>query len=461
MLSGFFGPEIFGVYTLAITIVTLVKMFAPLGTELGTVYFGARYRQNDEQEKLKGLVFSSVFISTLNALLCSIIIWFAAPFLMDDTRALKAAIPAILLWTPLHTLVGLLRAQKDMKGNAVVYQLFLPICLLIGMSLIVALNMDLYSALIAYCFSFSLTLVFGIKWSWKHYGKLITDTNIKPSYNIVELLQYSIPMAFSQLVFRLNAWMDILMLGWLVTALDVGVYRIAVSLVMICGLPINAIITIFNPIIVELVNSNNLGKLNQLLKLVTKWLMLFTLPVLLTLYALPDVVLMIFDSAYLPSQAPLQILIMGQLVWASCSLCMRVIPMSGYALLNLCNGIVAALVNISLNYWLIPKYGTLGAAMATSITLATWSFWRLGEAWFLLRCFPFTKHTLSMFFVAVPIGYFLQSLDGAVNMFWRITIVLPVVAAFAFTSWYLGKQQEDEQIIAAVKRKLNRLTFSK
>ena len=79
MLSGFFGPEIFGVYTLAITIVTLVKMFAPLGTELGTVYFGARFRQNNEPEKLKGLVISSLVVSCFNALLCSVVIWVVAP----------------------------------------------------------------------------------------------------------------------------------------------------------------------------------------------------------------------------------------------------------------------------------------------------------------------------------------------------------------------------------------------
>ena len=135
--------------------------------------------------------------------------------------------------------------------------------------------------------------------------------------------------------------------------------------------------------------------------------------------------------------------------------------MSGYAFLNLCNGIVAALVNISLNYWLIPQYGTLGAAMATSITLATWSLWRLGEAWYLLRCFPFTKHTGAMLFIAIPLGYTLQSFEETLTLGWRISIVLPVVAVFTLTSWYLGKQQEDEQIISAFKRKIKRFTSAK
>ena len=135
--------------------------------------------------------------------------------------------------------------------------------------------------------------------------------------------------------------------------------------------------------------------------------------------------------------------------------------MSGYAFLNLCNGIVAALVNISLNYWLIPKFGTLGAAMETSTTLAVWSVWRLGEAWYLLRCFPFTKHSAAMLLVSVPLGYSLHSLESSLTLGWRISIVLPVVAVFALTSWYLGKQQEDEQIISAIKRKVKRFTSAK
>ena len=163
---------------------------------------------------------------------------------------------------------------------------------------------------------------------------------------------------------------------------------------MISTLPINAIITIFNPIIVELVQSKNFERLNGLLKLVTKWLLLFNLPLLMLFYMLPDVVLTFFDDAYAPSQYPLVILVGGQVIWSACSIAMRIIPMSGYAMLNLANGVVAAIVNMGLNYYLIPKYGNLGAAMATSITLIIWSMWRLIEVKWLLNCFPFHKINL-------------------------------------------------------------------
>ena len=40
--------------------------------------------------------------------------------------------------------------------------------------------------------------------------------------------------------------------------------------------------------------------------------------------------------------------------------------MSGYALLNLCNGIAALALAITLNWLLIPQYGGLGAAAGTA-----------------------------------------------------------------------------------------------
>jgi O-antigen/teichoic acid export membrane protein len=463
LLSGFFGPEIFGIYTLTITIVTLVKMFSPLGTELGTIYFGARFRQDNEQAKMKGLVISSLGISTFSAIVCSIILWLAAPTIVEINPELRLsefrwAIPAILFWTPLHTLVGLLRAQKDMKGNAIVYEIAVPLLLLAGAIAIVLLNLSLQTALIAYWFSLALSLSLGIKWSWGHFGSILQNRSIKPVYFTKELLKYSIPMAFSQFVFRLNAWMDIIMLGWLASSADVGIYKIAVSLAMVCSLPIHAIITIFNPIIVELVNKKDFTKLNGLLKLVTKWLLLFNLPVLMIFFVIPDIVLLFFGKAYQPSQGPLEVLVMGQLVWSACSIAMRLIPMSGYPLLNLVNGIVAGLVNIGLNYILIPKYGSIGAAIATASTLAVWSMWRLVEARYLLRCFPFHKISFLMISSAVTISLGLKYVLEDQSPWLRILSVGLSIVVFIAASVIFGREKEDQVILQTIKQKLNRFT---
>jgi O-antigen/teichoic acid export membrane protein len=226
---------------------------------------------------------------------------------------------------------------------------------------------------------------------------------------------------------------------------------------MISTLPINAIITIFNPIIVELVQSKSFDRLNGLLKLVTKWLLLFNLPLLMLFYILPDVVLAFFDDAYAPSQHPLIILVAGQLIWSACSIAMRIIPMSGYAMLNLANGVVAALVNLGLNYWLIPEYGNIGAAMATSITLVVWSMWRLIEVKWLLNCFPFHKINLLLLGGAVVLSTVLKFVIQDSELWIRILCTSTLIIGFMGLAFWLGRESEDDDILKAIQRKIQRL----
>ena len=112
LLSGYFGRKSLGSYTIVITIMTLVKMFSPLGTELGTVYFGARHRKNADRAKLKGLIVSSMGLSVASSIMCMAMLWIAAPAITDHVSELRVIATALLFWTPLHTIVGLLKSSR-------------------------------------------------------------------------------------------------------------------------------------------------------------------------------------------------------------------------------------------------------------------------------------------------------------------------------------------------------------
>ena len=72
LLSTALGPEIFGSYTFAVTVATIVAAFGPIGVDRGAVYFGARYRQSNSWSKLRGLLQSTLVISMCSAVVvCS------------------------------------------------------------------------------------------------------------------------------------------------------------------------------------------------------------------------------------------------------------------------------------------------------------------------------------------------------------------------------------------------------
>jgi len=57
-------------------------------------------------------------------------------------------------------------------------------------------------------------------------------------------------------------------------------------------------------------------------------------------------------------------------------------------------GVVLVFVTIGLNQWLIPKFGIEGAAMATLISIFSYSVSKLLFVVFKMKLFPFTQKTL-------------------------------------------------------------------
>ena len=119
--------------------------------------------------------------------------------------------------------------------------------------------------------------------------------------------------------------------------------------------------------------------------------------------------------------------------------------MSGYAMLNLANGVVVAIVNMGLNYWLIPKYGNIGAAMAASITLIVWSMWRLVEVKWLLKCFLsqnqsiFTRRRRTVF------NDHQTSIQDS-SLWIRLPVTGTLILGFIGLAFWLGREPEDDDI---------------
>ena len=223
-----------------------------------------------------------------------------------------------------------------------------------------------------------------------------------------------------------------------------------------------AVNTMFNPMVSELVSTREFERLNALLKIVTRWLTILAVPLYLVLLLVPDAVLSIYDDAYLAAAVPIQILIFGQFFQVSLAPANRLIPMAGHSTLNLINAVVAACLNLGLNFWLIPIYGGRGAAAASAVTFALWSLWRTAEVWFMYRCFPFSKRTLA--FLAGSVGLLAVGWVVPATMGWgllaRVGVTALVLLAYVALVWFVGRAPEDSEVtgpaVARLKKKLGR-----
>ena len=120
-------------------------------------------------------------------------------------------------------------------------------------------------------------------------------------------------------------------------------------------------------------------------KLVSRWLLVFSIPVSIMLFVFPENILSLFGYEYLVSKNVLVVLTASTLIQAFFGAASPTLGMSGFAKLVLVNTAIAFILNFVLNYYLIPLYGIKGAAYATLITMTLIGLLRSVQVRFYLK----------------------------------------------------------------------------
>jgi len=462
-LSGALGTTGFGIYTFATTVVNILTALSPLGTKAGITMFGARYMGKAEHSKLKGAIQSVVGVTLITGPLFALGLYLSihSGLILSsrpaEAGALMVGALAVLFGTPLAVGVGALVAAKDMRGQALGFQIAVPGLTLLGCLVAVGMGTGIDGTMLAFGIAHLVALIYVCIRAWRWFGPVLRDRTIQAEHRLREMLAYSLPSSFAHLLYQANLWIDILMLTWLATASDVGVYKVAVAMAMLGAMPVMASTTMFGPVVADLVYANKYDKLNQLLKIVTRWLIIVSAPLYLFVLLLPDLILSVFDPAYQQGVQALSILMIGQVVYVACAPAGITLVMAGYSLLNMVNGIIAVAVNLTLNYLLIPEYGILGAATASCVAISLWPLLRLIEVWWLMRCFPFTWRTALVAGSAIAGGVAIHTTMGDAGLWVRIAATSSLILAWTGLVWMCGRTPEDQVIFDTVRARLGRL----
>lgn len=197
-----------------------------------------------------------------------------------------------------------------------------------------------------------------------------TVKNFKLYFNIIEILKNVQFTFFSSIILMLLGWMDTLLLSYFKNSSIVGAYNVAVQLSILINFAMSSINGILSPTISKFYFENNIVKLERNLKQANK--IIFFSSLLLSL------ILIIFSKEFLSVigisshvNTTLIILIIGQLCCSMMGSVVNLLNMSGYFKEVTFAMIIALIVNLTLNLLLIPKFGMMGAAIATSTSLVT------------------------------------------------------------------------------------------
>jgi O-antigen/teichoic acid export membrane protein len=188
------------------------------------------------------------------------------------------------------------------------------------------------------------------------------------------IFRYSIPLFFVSIGFLIATEVDTVMLGLLSSDAEVGTYAVAkqitiklphISLAMAMGTM---------PVFAKL-NDGNKEELKKLFyKLLRTNALIFGIIALAIVFLSWFFVPLIFGVQYSASVLPLQILTVYLLSFSFSVFLSSFLDYQGLAKKRAVNLSVSAILNIVLNFILIPEYGAVGAAIATSISYLPYIF---------------------------------------------------------------------------------------
>jgi len=176
------------------------------------------------------------------------------------------------------------------------------------------------------------------------------------------------------------------MIGNMMSATDVGIYGVAFKLSMFASITLMAINSIAAPKFAEMYGENNIEGLKKVAQQSTKMIFWSTLPLLIIFFLFPTFFLGIFGGEFKTGVNAFIILSVGMLISAFSGSVGNLLQMTGNQLVFMKILIVGAIINIGLNYLLIPTgnpldiqfpklgiYGINGAAVASMCSIIFWN----------------------------------------------------------------------------------------
>ena len=193
-----------------------------------------------------------------------------------------------------------------------------------------------------------------------------------------------------ELVYMLMIRLDVLMVGYFLPAMQLGIYVVTVEIALATKKVRQWFDPIFSPIIVELNHRKDMQTLEENLRLVTRWVLTISLSFLCSVILIGDELLRLFGPEFGVGFITMVILAISQVVYSAMGSGDTVLIMSGRSYLNLINTIAVVIVNVVLNLWLIPHLGMMGAALGTLISFVLLTVIRLVEVYHLYQIHPLT-----------------------------------------------------------------------
>jgi O-antigen/teichoic acid export membrane protein len=458
VVTRLYSAELVGVYILASSVLEVAVSLTVSGVYDGVLLYSARCVDDEEKHDQLYQVMANGFALALGASVVLLVGAYLGGALLQRLYPQPGAVEAVqtLAWSlpliVLNTLVmATIRAKMVMKWDALITGFLRPFVLLVVTIALWGLGAGLSGMLWAwnvahFVIATTAVVVFTRYYSARRLFRALLRLRLS-----WELISFSVPQTLNMTFNRLIANMDLMMLaafGYSATA--IGYFGIGSQIVKNIREVKLAFSGSYTPIIARYHAAGDLHNLSDSFAMVTRWITSLALPVALIVTVLREDLLRVFHGSFDGDSSFMLWLLVPPLLSCGFGLAGNVVVAAGHSGYNLLNSALIFGANYAFNYFLIPPFGIVGAAVGSALAAACFTAAQLVEARYLVGARLSLARIYKPWLAIVPAAggvAIALALGCGGTLAWRIGLSALGVAIYACCLGVLGLDPRDRPVL--------------
>ena len=362
----------YGLISLAMTGVVMLSVLSTLGLKTAIPRFLAKYRAKGDTALVSevagtGLVTASGLSVAFAALLYGQAQMAARVFHKPELAAvfevLALMLPALAL---MDTLAAIFQGLENVRAKVLFHDIGLNLLRLVLLVFLVLVGYGFREVLWIYVASSWIILALFLGYAVRALQGIL---RLQLSRAVAkDLLWFSLPLLGISIMNNLMTWTPMLMLGYLQSAAEVGLFSAPLRLANIIPVVLVGMMFLYLPVATKLTEQGGIKEVQELYRSTTKWAFLLTLPLLL--YLMIDakfVVTLLFGAPYTDAAGVLRVMVLGLSIHTFLGPNGMTLIAFGNTSTQFVATLIAAMAAVLLCLLLVPEYGAFGAAFGTAI----------------------------------------------------------------------------------------------
>jgi O-antigen/teichoic acid export membrane protein len=467
IMGRFLGAETVGLYFLALVLMQLASSLCRFGLPDALLRFVAIRVGEGNLSKLKGSILFSIAVTAAASIAVSALLFvfagslstdvFKQPELAPYVRWIAATLPFVAV---MILLLNATQALKRMDLVVLSRDFIQPITMIVAGLVFFYFMRGPASFLAAYFGSMVLAFGTSIYFLVRACPALGSSTSATfDGWKV--LLAFSLPIAGADVLHYLFRWSDTLLLSFLSSPSEVGVYNAALRTTLLLNLLAASVNSLYAPIIADHHHHGRHREIEVILKTLVRWCLTLALPLVFTMGVLSEEILSLWGTDFVAGSTALKVLAASQLIFITSNLFAFTLLMCGRQYLELGNVAFVAFVNIAVNLIMIPRYGVTGAALSMLLSQAIGFFLRLVELRSVLGLRLYTSTYLKPLAALAPVSLLTATLYETLiksvpvlaggNIGAMLAVGLLIATSYFGVLYLLGIEKEDLLIWSEVR----------